>query len=314
MSKISVIGASILDVTGIPNENLIKGDSNPGHIFITQGGVGRNIAENLTLLGVNLEMITALGNDQWGNILSEFCKKSGININRSLKSKDFPTALYLSINNHQKSLELAVVNTDITEELTPEFLELNYNELNSSNIIIAETNLSKITLEYISERYKNIPVFLDLVSVIKAKKVKDIIGKFHTIKPNIAEAEMLTGIKMNSDKDLLKMSDFLISKGVKQMFITMGKKGCFYADENERGIIKGIPIAVLNASGAGDAYISGVAYSFLQNKDVKNSAIFGTAMSLAAITDKNSVNPSITVNLIENIINKYDICSKNILI
>jgi len=314
VNKISVIGASILDVTGLPNENLIKGDSNPGHIFITPGGVGRNIAENLTLLGIDIEMFTALGNDQWGKILSDFCHNSGIKISKSVRSDSMPTALYLSINNFQKNLELAVVNTDITEEITPEFIEKNYDEIIKSNLIVAETNLTKDTLKYISEKFKNIPVFLDLVSVIKAKKVKDFIGSFHTIKPNIAEAEMLTGIKMNSTKDLLKMSDYFIEKGVKQVFITMGKKGCFYSNQLEKGIIEGISIEALNASGAGDAYISGVAFCYLKNKDVKSSAIFGTAMSLAAVMDKNSVNTNITENYIENIINKYDICSKNILI
>jgi len=313
--KITVIGASILDVTGVPNADLIKGDSNPGHVFITPGGVARNIAENLALLDLDVNLVSAIGNDAWGNILLEMCKKANIKTADSVFPEDASTALYLSINNLQKNLELAVVNTDITNSLTAGYLESIKDFIKSSDLIVAETNLSGETLEYIAENLSDVPVFLDLVSIIKAKKVKDIIGKFHTIKPNLAEAEMLTGIKMKSQKDLLLMADYFVERGVKQTFITMGKDGCFYADRYEKGFIAGIDIVKkINSSGAGDAYISGLIYSHLNNMNLKDSAVFATAMSLAAITDKNSVNPNISQTYINNIINKYEICSKNILI
>lgn len=312
--KITVIGASILDVTGVPNAELIQGDSNPGHVFITPGGVGRNIAENLALLDLNVNLISAIGSDEWGNILLEMCKKANIKTENSIFPKNEATALYLSINNLQNNLELAVVNTDITNCITANFLNQKNSFIKNSDLIVAETNLSRETLEYIAENYSEVPVFLDLVSIIKAKKVKDFIGKFHTIKPNLAEAEMLTGIQMKTQKDLLLMADFFVKKGVKQTFITMGKDGCFYASQKERGFIEGIDLKTKNSSGAGDAYISGLIYSFLNKKDIKETAIFATAMSLAAIIDKNSVNPNISQNYINNIIKKYDICSKNILI
>lgn len=310
--RISVIGAAILDVTGVPNVELIRGDSNPGHVFITPGGVARNIAENLALLKQDVNLISAIGNDEWGRILLGLCKKSNIKTENSIISDNDSTALFLSINNLQKNLELAVVNTDITQKITNEYIDEKFHFINSSKIIVTETNLSQETLEYIVEKFPGKPIFLDLVSIIKAKKVKEIIGKFHTIKPNLAEAEMLTGIKMKSRKDLLLMADYFSKKGVKQAFITMGKNGCFYSDENQRGIIEGIDLVTVNSSGAGDAYISGLIYSFLNNKNLLDTAVFATAMSLASVIDKNSVNPNITIELIQNIINKYDICSKNI--
>jgi pseudouridine kinase len=310
--KISVIGASILDVTGVPNVELIKNDSNPGHVFITPGGVARNIAENLALLKMDVNLISAIGNDSWGKILLDLCEKSNIKTDNSIFTDYESTALYLSINNLQKNLEVAVVNTDITNRITNDYIDEKFNFINSSSVIIAETNLSKETLEFITQKFNDIPIFLDLVSIIKAKKVKDFIGKFHTIKPNLAEAEMLTGIKMNSTKDLLLMADYFCDKGVKQAFITMGKNGCFYTNEFERGFIEGIKIDTVNSSGAGDAYISGLVYSYLNKKTLQESAIFATAMSLAAVLDKNSVNPNICVDLIEKIIKKYELCSKNI--
>jgi pseudouridine kinase len=305
--SISVIGASVLDVTGQPNAKLILGDSNPGKVFITPGGVARNIAENLSLLDLNVNLICAMGNDAWGNILSELCKKSNIDTSLSVFRNDESSALYLSINNFNKHLELAVVNTDITNHITPEYIESIASEIEKSDLIIVETNLTKQTLEYIADKFSHKPIFLDLVSVTKSNKVKENIGKFHTIKPNLLEAEFLTDIEMTTKSDLFKMSDYFLEKGVKQVFITMGVDGCYYASKDNRGFIEGIKMEIKNSSGAGDSYISGLAYSFLAKKSIEESAHFATAMSLATVLDKNSVNPNVTVEMINDLMQKYNL-------
>ena len=46
MSKVLVIGATNIDIIGISNQALIKGDSNLGQIEMTIGGVGKNIRNN----------------------------------------------------------------------------------------------------------------------------------------------------------------------------------------------------------------------------------------------------------------------------
>ena len=45
-SYVAVIGAVNVDISGTPDTALLPGDSNPGHVRVTMGGVGRNIAES----------------------------------------------------------------------------------------------------------------------------------------------------------------------------------------------------------------------------------------------------------------------------
>ncbi len=61
-----VIGGANIDIGGTPYNKLIPEDSNPGRINIAFGGVGRNIAHNLINLGVRVKLITAVGNDPFG--------------------------------------------------------------------------------------------------------------------------------------------------------------------------------------------------------------------------------------------------------
>lgn len=307
-SNVIVIGAAVADITGNVNKNLILSDSNPGKITFTAGGVGRNIAENLARLGVEIDFISAFGNDFYGKGLIENCIKAGISIKNSIIDQKKSSAIYLSVNNHEGDLAIAVSDTDISEIITPEYLKTKHKTFQNSDIIVLDTNLPEETLEMVCSKYDNKNLFIDFVSTAKAQKIKRFIGKFHTIKPNLIEAEALSGIPFESDKDLHKMLDFFLKKGVKQVFISLGSRGAFYGNENENGIFESAKISPVNVSGAGDAFISGVVYSYLQNKSLKETACFSTAMSIAALLSNSAVNENINVEYINQIIKKHNLC------
>ena len=78
---VTVIGGSNMDIQGFPNNPLVMYDSNPGKVDISMGGVGRNIAENLSRLNVNTKLISAIGNDLYGNTILSECKNLNIDVN-----------------------------------------------------------------------------------------------------------------------------------------------------------------------------------------------------------------------------------------
>lgn len=59
-NQIAVVGGCNIDISATSYTFLIEEDSNPGYVKTTLGGVGRNIAENLLLLGYPVSMITPL--------------------------------------------------------------------------------------------------------------------------------------------------------------------------------------------------------------------------------------------------------------
>ena len=63
MDRCIVIGAINMDIRGICGRSIVMGDSNPGKVRMSPGGVGRNIAHNLSLLGGKAELLTALSDD-----------------------------------------------------------------------------------------------------------------------------------------------------------------------------------------------------------------------------------------------------------
>ena len=77
---VAVVGAVNLDICGRPFQKLILRDSNPGAVRYTPGGVGRNIAHDLRLLGENVLFVTVFGEDPYGGTLRESCTALGMDL------------------------------------------------------------------------------------------------------------------------------------------------------------------------------------------------------------------------------------------
>ena len=58
--KVCVIGGANVDITATSGAAFRIGDSNPGIVRVSWGGVARNIAHNLSLLGDRVELLTIL--------------------------------------------------------------------------------------------------------------------------------------------------------------------------------------------------------------------------------------------------------------
>lgn len=299
---VTVIGGSNIDIQGSPNNDLTMFDSNPGKVDISLGGVGRNICENISKLGLNTKLLSAVGNDVYGNKILSECKQLNIDTSDCYISDAHPTSMYLSILNNEYDMQLAISHMDIIEKIDVDYIVSKHNSIKDSLAIVLDTNLSFEVIDYISRTYTNIPIFVDTVSTQKSLKIKDIIGRFNTIKPNKLEAEILSGIKIENEYDLNKCTQYFLSKGVENVFITLGQNGVFCANENESLLLPGVQVAVVNATGAGDAFISALVYSYLNNFNLKDTAEFSTAASILTLLHKNTINPSMSVDSVEKIL------------
>ena len=66
------------------------------------------------------------------------------------------------------------------------------------------------------------------VSYTHLQPVSDeLLGKIDLITPNEVEAEILTGIRVDSEEAADKAADWFFSKGVNNVFSTLGQRGVY---------------------------------------------------------------------------------------
>ncbi|WP_419025214.1 carbohydrate kinase family protein [Emergencia sp.] len=292
MADIIVIGGINIDIEGCPRKTLVPSDSNPGDIAISYGGVGRNIVENAARLGADVGMISLTGDDFLGNNARDHLAGLGVDVSGIVHVNGCNTGMYLSILNHENDMAVAICNMDILERVTPAFLEDKLHQLTESEIVGVDCNLDFATLDYITNSL-HAPLFLDPVSASKAERVKPIIGRFHTIKPNRIEAELLSDIKIVDDASLRQVGSWFCRQGVKRVFISLGEDGVYYRDESGEGIVGTSPVKLVSATGAGDAFSAAILVGHIKDFSAEDTAKLGVACASLALEVKSAVNPRI---------------------
>ena len=298
---VALIGAANIDIQGFSKNPLINCDSNPGKIEFCPGGVSRNIAENLSRLGIQTELISAIGGDPSGALILDSCRSCGIGTNHSLIIPDAVSSVYLAIMDNARDMALALSDMTISDRISVDFLENKSEILNNAAALVFDTCLSTEVMDYILTQFEDKPIYVDPVSVGKAKAIKNLTGKIHTLKMNKLEAEFLSNTEIEGTTGLEKVSAWFLDKGVKRVFITLGRNGVYYRDSQTSGSYKPDEAVIKNATGAGDAFMAGIVYGSLNDYNTEKTVRFASGVSLAALAGEDTVNPKINFEYIQEI-------------
>ena len=266
-SYIAVTGGVNVDIGAQPSQRLRTKDSNPGYVHTSLGGVGRNIAHNLRLLGAEVELLTALGSDGYARAMAESCASLGIGVEHALRVPDVRTSTYVYINDERGDMALAVSDMAICEKLTPDYFAGCLELLNGAALVVADTNLPAESLAYLAE-HLTVPLFIDPVSVAKADKLTELLPRIHTLKPNALEAELLSGVPVVDRNSARRAARRLIDLGVKQVFLSLGKEGFLAAAEDETVWEPAPRAEVKSTTGAGDALMAALAWAWLRGENM----------------------------------------------
>jgi len=314
-----------MDINGFSRQPLNMADSNPGKVSYCPGGVGRNIAENLHRLGAEVRFIGAIGNDPGGQFLKDSSFKMGLDIKHSLflESTGPVTSVYIALMDSNGEMRLALADMDIMDKLTQEHLESKAKIIEESAIVLLDTNLPEKIICYLVDRFGSRPgktqplFFLDLVSARKAPRAASRIGSFDTLKLGRMEASALSGVKIRvtdtekgapgAEKALKAAASWFIEKGVRRVFITLGKDGVYLASGtsgaggSRKSFFRPVHYAVpQNTSGAGDAFMAGIVYGTLQGWDDETTASFSLAMARITVQSALTVSPDLCLEMVMN--------------
>ena len=294
-----VVGGVNIDIGGRAFAPIVDADSNPGTITTSLGGVGRNIAHNLALLGADVRLLTAYGDDLHGQRITASCTELGIDATNALKVSDLPTSTYLYIAGPDGDMALALSDMEVCSRITPEYLAANLPLLQNAAVVVTDTNIPAESLAFLAENC-TAPLFCDPVSTVKAEKLRPILDKLHTLKPNRLEAELLSGVAIGCKKDVEKAATVLLQKGVQQVFISMGAEGIYAATEAGRLWLPNLPGRLVNTTGCGDAAMAALVWAHLEDLSLEDTALAALAAASIALESKETINPAMSAEAVRS--------------
>ena len=293
-SYIVVVGGINVDICGQSFSPLIPRDSNPGLVRMSLGGVGRNIAHNLSLLGERVFLLTALAEDSYGQWVREDCAKNGIDLRWACSVPEGRTSTYVYLEGPDGDMALAVCDGEIAKYITVDYLEDRLSVLNGASAVVIDTNLSEDAVAWLA-RNCTAPLFADAVSVTKAKKLRPVLDRLHTVKPNRIEAEALCGVRVTDEASAERAAEALLDAGVQRVFLSLGADGLYCAAGNERLMVPCPPAEPVNDTGGGDALTAGLVRAYTAGLNIRDSASLALACAAIAVEGIDTINPRLSL-------------------
>ena len=275
--RICVIGGANVDITATSAQAFQIGDSNPGNVHVSWGGVGRNIAHNLVLLGDEVELLTIFGGGLFGPVIAAACREIGMQTCNCEIASEGTNSFFVAINNADGELVGGVADMNATEGMTPEWLSRRLDAINSADAVVADANSSAEALAWLIDHCEK-PLFLDAVSVAKAGRIKEAVAlskkkSFFALKSNALEHQVLAD-----------MPDANIAR----KYVSVGAEGLQVEEEGKQYAFPALPCIVKSVTGGGDALLAGIVHAGPE-VSIEESARWGLECAKCAVESPHAV-------------------------
>lgn len=299
-----VIGAAGTDIIGRADTTLHTSTSNPGQVRMCHGGVARNIAENLTRLGTETILISAVGDDDPGRQLLDHVAEAGVVIDHTIIAEGMPTGSYLAVLNDQGGLQFALDDMTVIEAVTSQYLRQRYNLFKEAVAVVIDANLPPKTLATVCSlaHRARVPIGADPTSKTLAKRLEPHLGDLWLITPNEGEAEVLCPNPVpHADRDqAVNAARYLVSQGIQIAIIAMAEYGVVYATADSSGHIPAVKTEVIDPTGAGDALTATMIFALLNDIPLDEAVRLGASAASLTLQTPGSVVPDLSLELLYN--------------
>lgn len=294
--KITVIGESNIDIAVVPHTEPITKGCTPGNIAIHYGGVARNIAHNLCLLGHEVRLMSIFGGDGFAEHLMADCKYIGMDLSLSTQVEDEKSPFFLSFNDDMGSMISAVSDVSLNDRMDLDWLKDKMEAINLSDIVIADTLLSSEALAYLIDHCKA-PLYVDTVSPGKALRFVDAMERSEkrsvfALKCNQDEAVQITG-----ERDAVVSSKILNYRGIRNVYLTLGSRGAIYCSAGVAIAFPALPAQIVNVTGSGDAFLAGIIHAHAMGFKGQDTVTFGLKAARHNTKNEAPVNPTLRISV-----------------
>ncbi|GAB3476664.1 ribokinase [Marinomonas epiphytica] len=284
MSQLVVLGSvnadHVLKVASFPR----PGETLQGYDYqIISGGKGANQAVAAARLGARASFIANVGDDEFGQQARCSFMSDGLNVDHVNVKEGLHTgiAMIQVADTGENSIALSA---GANEYLNKALIERAQTAIADSQCLLMqlETPLDGVlAAAQIAKRH----AVKTVLNPAPAKELPDALLKLvDIITPNETEAQLLTGIAVDSLESAAKASFVLHDKGIQTVIITLGANGVWLSEAGKGSHIEGFKVDVEDTTAAGDTFNAGLVVALLENNTLDYAIRFANASAALSVT------------------------------
>lgn len=284
MGKIVVVGSSNTDL-------VIKTDRIPepgetvlgGHFMMAAGGKGANQAVAARRLGGDVTFVACVGDDLFGTNSLENYRGEGMNTSFISVKKGVPSGV-ASIFVDAAAENVIVVAPGANSELGEAEIDAAGEEIKGADFVLMQLETPMASVEYAAEKasLSGTKVILNPAPAVELSDA--LLSRLWLITPNRTEAQLITGLPVNTEEEAATAAEALRAKGVTNVIITLGSKGAYVLSEDFRGIVPANPVKAVDTTAAGDTFNGALCVALSEGRSLPDACRFAARASAIAVT------------------------------
>lgn len=299
------IGGALVDELYYVRQPMQLATTNISTMEQRAGGVCRNLAHQLALFGVPVELVSVFGDDVQGNWLKHICESVGIGLAASVFAPAGNTGKYTGIIDADGSLFTALLTNGSGQLVTPSHLHRHEALLSSASYLLADTNLTAETLQWLINfgNLHNVPLIIEPVSVPPAEKLAalDLAGVY-MITPNEDELPAICQPHVPAREQQIGQ---LLDRGVQNVLLHTGAQGSVWYKARTSMTLHAPLVNIKDCTGAGDALLAGwVLGKWLDKTDVECLKMAHT-LAAEVLQVKGAIATNLNLRLLFESVEKY---------
>ena len=281
MSSICIFGVFVADLCFFGNKIPAKGETVLGNNYIVgPGGKGSNQAIAAARLNGEVNFITKVGNDSHADMALSLYKEAGVNVDCIIQDPNLSTGV-AGIMIDEKGNNAINVFAGAAAHLQNEDIDKNIEVMKKSKIFLTQMETPDSTTMYALKKAKDNDC-LTILNPAPARKINE--NDFQLLDfftPNETEAEFYLNKKIETNEDIKNAAKEFLNRGVKNIIITLGEKGIYFANKNEEYFVDALKLKdeVVDTTGAGDAFNGAFAVALANELKYKDALIFANKVA-----------------------------------
>jgi len=284
MPKIIVVGSSNTDMVvktdrfPEPGETIIGGD-----FYMFPGGKGANQAVAAARAGGEVVFICCVGDDVFGQNALEGYRDEGIDVETAKIVKDAASGVALITVNADGENEI-VVASGTNAKLSPIYVSEVMEEMDNDGMFLTQLETPIETIEYLA-RYSKLTDQPLIINPAPAQELSDtILNGLFLITPNETEAKILTGILVDDDSSMEEAAKALLDMGVQNVIITLGSRGAFFMNHQEKFLVPSHKVKAIDTTAAGDVFNGVLTVCLSQDMGWQESIAYANKAAALSVT------------------------------
>ena len=302
-NQIVVIGSSntdmIVKMPRIPQ----PGETILGGKFSTAaGGKGANQAVGAARAGGSVALIARLGADMFGDRALRKFTDDGIQTDHITRDENAPSGVALIFVDEKGENSIAVAS-GANANLSAEDIQNAADTIASADIVLMQLEIPLATVQAAARIAADNPAKVILNPAPAQALPDELLQRVTILTPNESEAEILTGIKVETEAQAADAARALQAKGIETVIITLGPRGAYVVSADYEGLIPSYKVTAVDSTAAGDIFNGVLAVSLAEKKPIPDAVRFASAAAALSVTKLGAQPSAPKRNEIENFLN-----------